>query len=135
MAIPPITPSTLQFNVSATGLLVVKMTSPFTELPLLAGQGSLSLSQLSIFTSSILAPLAMPEERYICCITASFFNGPTPASFSFIFSLFYQTLQLGNVKNVHPVNRARIRTHNLGTDYESPYQIDHFSHKESDTIL
>ena len=46
-----------------------------------------------------------------------FKNGPTPASFSFIFGLFKQTLlqflQQINVKNVHPVSGAGIRTHNL----------------------
>ena len=46
-----------------------------------------------------------------------FLNGPTPASFSFIFGLFKQTLlqflQQINVKNVHPVSGAGIRTHNL----------------------
>ena len=34
-------------------------------------------------------------------------NGPTPASFSFIFGLFEQTIQFLqqiNVKNVHPVH-------------------------------
>ena len=41
-------------------------------------------------------------------------NGPTPASFSFIFGLFKQTLQfLQYVKNVHPVYGAGIRTHDL----------------------
>ena len=44
-------------------------------------------------------------------------NGPTPASFSFIFILFKQTslhflLQIF-VKNVHPVYGAGIRTHDL----------------------
>ena len=41
-------------------------------------------------------------------------NGPTPASFLFIFGLFKQTLQfLQYVKNVHPVYGAGIRTHDL----------------------
>ena len=44
-------------------------------------------------------------------------NGPTPASFPFIFGLFKRTLlqflQQINVKNVHPVFGAGIRTHNL----------------------
>ena len=43
-------------------------------------------------------------------------NWPTPASFSFILGLFEQTLlqflQQINVKNVHPVSGAGIRTHN-----------------------
>ena len=46
-----------------------------------------------------------------------FLNGPTPTSFSFIFGLFKQTslqfLQQINVKNVHQVYGAGIRTHNL----------------------
>ena len=40
-------------------------------------------------------------------------NGPSPASFSFLFSFFKQILQLLpqiNVKNVHPVYGAGIRT-------------------------
>jgi len=42
-------------------------------------------------------------------------NGPTQASFSFIFvfSNALQFLQQINVKNFHPVYGARIRTHNL----------------------
>ena len=47
----------------------------------------------------------------------SFLNGPTLASFSFIFGLFIQTslqfLEQLCVKNVHPVYGASIRTHNL----------------------
>ena len=46
----------------------------------------------------------------------SFLNGPTPASFSFIFVLFKQTIQFLQriyLKNVHPVYSPRIRTHNL----------------------
>ena len=45
-----------------------------------------------------------------------FLNGPSPASFSFIFGLFKQTIQFLqqiNVKNVHPVYGAGIRTHDL----------------------
>ena len=47
-----------------------------------------------------------------------FKNGPTPASFSFIFGLFKQTIQiLQQIKlkkgHVHPVYSARIRTHDL----------------------
>ena len=46
-----------------------------------------------------------------------FKSGPTPASFPFIFGLFKRTLlqflQQINVKNVHPVCGAGIRTHNL----------------------
>ena len=47
-----------------------------------------------------------------------FLNGPTPASVSFIFSLFKQTIQFLqqiNVKkcHVHPVYGVGIQTHNL----------------------
>ena len=41
-------------------------------------------------------------------------NGPTPASFSFIFGLFKQIIQILqqiNVKNVHPVYCTGIRTY------------------------
>ena len=44
--------------------------------------------------------------------------GQTPASFSFIFDLFKQTIQFLqqiNVKNVHPVYGAGIRIHGLRT--------------------
>ena len=50
-------------------------------------------------------------------------NGPTPASFSFIFGLFKETLQFLqqiNVKIVHPVYGARIRTHNLSNMSRHP---------------
>ena len=43
-------------------------------------------------------------------------NGPTPASFTFIFGLFIQTIQFLQqiyVKNVHPVYSAGDRTHDL----------------------
>ena len=46
----------------------------------------------------------------------SFKNGPSSASFWFIFGLFKQTiqnLQQINVKNVDPGSRAGIRTHDL----------------------
>ena len=50
-------------------------------------------------------------------IVCFFKNGPTPASFSFMFGLFEQAvlkfLQQINVKNVHLVSGAGIRTHNL----------------------
>ena len=47
-----------------------------------------------------------------------FLNGPTPASFLFIFGLFKQTIQFLqqiNVKkcHVHPVSGAGIQTHDL----------------------
>ena len=43
-------------------------------------------------------------------------NGPIPASFLFISSLFKQTIQFLqqiNVKKVHPIYGAGIQTHNL----------------------
>ena len=42
-------------------------------------------------------------------------NGPIPASISFIFGLFKQTMQINVNKcpNVHPVNGAGIQTHDL----------------------
>ena len=49
--------------------------------------------------------------------TPTFLNGPSPASFSFIFGLFQTNintiLQQINVKNVHPVYSTGIRTHDL----------------------
>ena len=45
-----------------------------------------------------------------------FLNGPTLATFSFIFGLFkqkFQFLQQINLKNVQPVNGAGIRTHDF----------------------
>ena len=56
-----------------------------------------------------------------------FKNGPTSASFSFLFSLFKQTIQFLqqiNVKNVHPVYSARIRTHDLSTISRLPWPLD-----------
>ena len=52
-----------------------------------------------------------------------FLNGPTRASFPFIFGLFKQTLQFLqqiDVKNVHPVYSARIWTHNLSNMSHHP---------------
>ena len=56
------------------------------------------------------------RRRWSCFIFLK--NGPTTASFSFIFGLYKQTLQFLqqiSVKkcHVHPVSGARIRTHNL----------------------
>ena len=53
------------------------------------------------------------KKNYTFCKNQSFFlkKGPTLASFSFLFSLFKQTLQFLqqiNVKNVHPVYSAGI---------------------------
>ena len=51
--------------------------------------------------------------RYFTALIKVIKNEPTPASFSFIFCRFNQTiLQQINVKNVHPVSGARIQTHN-----------------------
>ena len=62
----------------------------------------------------LLAPIAW-FELWIQC--QFFLNGPTPASFSFIFGLFKQTLlqffQQINVKYVHPVYGAGNRAHDL----------------------
>ena len=58
-------------------------------------------------------------------------NGPTPASFSFIFGLLGKTslqfLQQINVKKclVHPVYGAGIRTHNLRNMSLLPLPLDH----------
>ena len=38
----------------------------------------------------------------------AFLNGPTPASFSFIFGLFKQTIQFLQQINVHPVSNTGI---------------------------
>ena len=59
------------------------------------------------------------------CLDDFFLNGPTPASFSFIFGLFKQTLQfLQYVKNVHPVYGAGIRTHDLQNVSLFPLPLD-----------
>ena len=53
--------------------------------------------------------------------------GPTPASYSFIFSLFKQTRQFFqqiNAKNVHPVYGSGIRTHNLSNMSCHPQPLD-----------
>ena len=58
----------------------------------------------------------IPQALEKASIRFFFKNGPTPASFSFIFGLFKQTLQFLqqiNVKNVHPVYGAGIWTHDL----------------------
>ena len=60
-------------------------------------------------------------------------NGPTLASFSFIFSLFKQTLQFYNKymwKNVHPLNCAGIRTHDLRIVSLFPLPLDQGSRPE-----
>ena len=60
-----------------------------------------------------------------------FFNGPTPASFWFIFGLFKQALQFLqkiNVKNVHPVFSARNQTHDLWNMSLFPKPLDQGSH-------
>ena len=62
-----------------------------------------------------------------------FLYGPTTASFSFIFSLFKQTIQFLiqiNVKkcHVHPVYGARIRTHDHQNMSFLPQPLDQGSH-------
>ena len=54
-------------------------------------------------------------------------NGPTPASYSFIFvfsNKHYNFLQQINVKIVLPVYGARIRTHNLQNMSLLPWPLD-----------
>ena len=56
------------------------------------------------------------ERKINTWYVKSFFRMGHSQPFSFIFGLFKQTfqfLQQNNVKNVHPVYGARIRTHNL----------------------
>ena len=58
-------------------------------------------------------------------------NGPSPAYFSFIFSLFKQTIQFVkqiNAKNVHPVYGAGILTHDLLIMSRHPLPLDQGSH-------
>ena len=62
---------------------------------------------------------------------AVFKNGPSLASFSFIFGLFKQTLQFlqqSGVKNVHLVSGAGIRTHDHFNMSFLPVALDHTSH-------
>ena len=67
--------------------------------------------------SLVLEATALPTAPHRCPTILHLKNGPTPASFPFIFSLFKQTtfLQQINVKkcHVHPVYDAGIRTHDL----------------------
>ena len=77
---------------------------------------SLSLS-LSVLFTSYPFPIIHLNFAYSFVLK----NGPTPASFSFIFGLFKQTLQfLQYVKNVHPVYGDGIRTHDLRNVSLSP---------------
>ena len=61
-----------------------------------------------------------------------FKNGPTPASFSFIFGLFkpksLQFLQKMNVKKCHvnPVHGTGIQTHNLSSTSRAPHPFSSF---------
>ena len=69
----------------------------------------------------------------ILLLCIHFLNGPTLASFSFIFSLFKQTLQFYNKymwKNVHPLNCAGIRTHDLRIVSLFPLPLDQGSRPE-----
>ena len=71
----------------------------------------------------------------------SFFNGPTPASFSFIFGLFKQTIQFLqqiNVKkclNDHLVYGAEIWTHDLQNMSHHPLPLDQGSRPASFSLL
>ena len=56
------------------------------------------------------------KRRPIWLRSGGDFYGPSSASFSFIFGLFKQTIQILqqiNEKNVHPVSSAEIQTHDL----------------------
>ena len=58
-------------------------------------------------------------------------NGPTPASFAFIFGLFKQTvhfLQQINEKNIHPVYGTGIMNHDLSEMSRQPQPPDQGSH-------
>ena len=60
----------------------------------------------------------------------SFLPQPSYVPFSFIFSLFKQTAQILpqiNVKNIHPVSGAGIRTHNLQNTSLLPLPLDQAS--------
>ena len=67
-----------------------------------------------------------------------FLNGPTPAFFIVYFGLFKQTplqiLQQINVKNVHPVYGAGIRTHNLQNMSLLPLPLDQGSRPDAGII-
>ena len=63
-------------------------------------------SVVAITTGQPAVPQPLPPNYFKFLF---FKNGPTPASFSFIFGLFKQTLQfLQYVENVHPVYGAGI---------------------------
>ena len=60
-----------------------------------------------------------------------FLNGPSPASFKFIFSLFKTNYKFYNKsmwKNVYQVHRDGIRTHDLHTWVLLPWPLDQSSH-------
>ena len=73
------------------------------------------------FPGMSVEPVTDSSRYFVICIKvwtvfAFFKNGPSSASFSFIFSLFKQKMQILqqiNVKSVHLVSSARIQTHNL----------------------
>ena len=68
-------------------------------------------------TQGLKALIRQNKRRSPRCCTISFFINETfLASFSFIFGLFKQSIlnfTTMNVKHVHPVSGAGIRTHNL----------------------
>ena len=77
---------------------------------------------------------------YLHTHIALFLNGPTPASVSFIFSLFKQTIQFLqqiNVKkcHVHPAYSTRIRTHDLLNMSHLPNPLDQGSHPLSNQFM
>ena len=79
-------------------------------------------------------PVYQTNRQQHFAIKILFKNGPTPASFSFIFGLFKQIslqfLQQINVKNVHPVYGARIQTHDLRNVSLFPKPLDQGSRQK-----
>ena len=77
------------------------------------------LSSLVSFLSAFVISVFIDGYPLFALFAIFLKNGPTPASFWFIFRLFKQTLiqflQQINAKNVHPVYDTGIRTHNLLT--------------------
>ena len=88
------------------------------------------LGKLKTF-DNIITPWQGLQERkiYLYCSQERankfgiFFNGPTPASISFIFGFFKQTMQFLqhiNVKNGYPVYSTGIWTHDLSNVSRHP---------------
>ena len=61
----------------------------------------------------------------------AFKNGPTPASFLFIFGLSKQTIQFLQQINVHLVYAIGIQTHDLLNMSRHPYPLDKGSRPRS----